>query len=541
MQQTIKQFVRYWMLLITIFGLSTSYAALTAPKITNDEKNIYFSFTENKSFPYYQVYIDTDLNSANGYYISGIGADRLIENKTLYKQSGGTGWKWSKMQDITYSHSAGLYQWTMPLSAIGSNLVCNTPIKVVFRAGDNNTGDVSQALDYKLALGSNCGGGGGGGGTENTITNLNASSTTDQFTFSYKVSNPQQTYRVFLDTNHNASSGYAQGGLGAEFKLEGTSLYSYVAASTSWQKVKDVTFTNTNNVVTWTFNRSDVNVNKAMDCAGTLDYLYQIVSSSNVTTTGTKASLTYNANSSCSGPVNPPTPPTGPIAVGTTWNYVLTSNPDLKIKAGLYDIDGFSTTASTVASIHAAGSKAICYISAGSWEDWRSDASSFPASVKGSSNGWPGEAWLDIRQISILGPIMEARLDMCKTKGFDAVEFDNVDGYSNKTGFPLTAANQIAYNTYLANAAHARGLSAALKNDIDQVKDLVSVFDFAINEQCFEYDECDTLKPFISANKAVLNVEYEGSTSSFCPKAKTLKFSSILKDLDLDNAVTFCS
>jgi hypothetical protein len=541
MQQTIKQFIRCWMLLITIFSITYSYAALTAPKISNDDKNIYFSFTENKSYPYYQVYIDTDLNSANGYYISGIGADRLIENKTLYKQSGGTGWKWSKIQDITYSNSAGLNQWTMPLSTLGASLVCNTPIKVVFRAGNNNSGDVSTVVNYNLVLGTNCGGGNGGG--TNVITNLNASSTTDQFTFSYQVSNPQQTYRVYLDTDQSASSGSAQGGLGAEFKLEGTTLYSYVAASKSWLKVKDVTFTNTENVLTWTLNRSDVNVSDAMDCAGALDYVYQIVSNTtNITTTGTKATLTYPANSSCNTPVPPPTPPvTGPIAVGTTWNYVLTSNPDLTIKAGVYDIDGFNTTASTVTSVHAAGSKAICYISAGSWENWRSDANSFPASVKGSSNGWPGEVWLDIRQISILGPIMEARLDMCKTKGFDAVEFDNVDGYTNKTGFPLTATDQIAYNTYLANAAHARGLSAALKNDIDQVKDLISVFDFAINEQCFQYDECDTLKPFISANKAVLNVEYSGSTSTFCPQAKTLKFSSILKDLDLDNPVTFCS
>jgi hypothetical protein len=224
----------------------------------------------------------------------------------------------------------------------------------------------------------------------------------------------------------------------------------------------------------------------------------------------------------------------------TSWNYVLSTSPDLSIKANVYDIDLFDNTAATVASIHAAGSKAICYIDAGTWENWRPDASQFPASVKGRNNGWPGEKWLDIRQIAILGPIMQARLNQCKSKGFDAVEFDNVDGYSNHTGFPLTYANQIAYDTYLANLAHTTGLPVALKNDVDQVKDLIDYFDFTINEQCFEYDECNTIVPFIQANKAVFNVEYNLATSQFCPMANTMNFNSIKKTLDLENPVTFC-
>ncbi len=70
---------------------------------------------------------------------------------------------------------------------------------------------------------------------------------------------------------------------------------------------------------------------------------------------------------------------------------------------------------------------------------------------------------MDIRNLSVLGPIMRSRLDMCKNKGFDAVEFDNVDGYTNNSGFPLTASDQIAYNTFLAEEAHKRGMSAFLK------------------------------------------------------------------------------
>jgi hypothetical protein len=115
--------------------------------------------------------------------------------------------------------------------------------------------------------------------------------------------------------------------------------------------------------------------------------------------------------------------------------------------------------------------------------------------VLGRSNGWPGEKWLDIRKVGILGPIMKARLDMCDAKGFDAVEFDNVDGYQNHTGFKLTGADQLKYDVFLANQAHRRGMSAVLKNDLGQIAKLLPYFDFALNEQCHQYHECGASIP----------------------------------------------
>src|SRR5262245_25529096 len=63
-------------------------------------------------------------------------------------------------------------------------------------------------------------------------------------------------------------------------------------------------------------------------------------------------------------------------------------------------VSGNNTTLNTagVNAAHAAGKHAICYVSAGSFENWRADAGQFPASVLGSKNGWPGERWLDVRQ-----------------------------------------------------------------------------------------------------------------------------------------------
>jgi hypothetical protein len=194
----------------------------------------------------------------------------------------------------------------------------------------------------------------------------------------------------------------------------------------------------------------------------------------------------------------------------------------------------FDNDAKVVTALHAAGRKAICYVDFGTWEDWRSDAALFPASVKGSSNGWPGEKWLDVRQLSVLQPIMGTRLDLCKAKGFDAVEPDNIDGYENKTGFPLSYQDQITYNSWIASAAHARGLSVGLKNDVDQATDLVAKFDWALDEECSKYGECQALEPFVTAGKAVFEVEYSGDTTKFCPVTDALGFNSMKKNLNLD-------
>jgi hypothetical protein len=219
---------------------------------------------------------------------------------------------------------------------------------------------------------------------------------------------------------------------------------------------------------------------------------------------------------------------------GVSWQWQLTGSVDVSVDVDVFDVDGFDVSASTVRRLQSQGAKVICYLSAGSWESWRPDAGAFPDVVLGRSNGWPGERWLDIRRLDVLGPIMEARMDMCVEKGFDAVEPDNIDGFTNRTGFDLTGADQLAYNRFLASAAHARGLSIGLKNDLEQVPALVGVFDFAINEQCAQYDECDVLSAFIDAGKAVFHVEYELDVGEFCAETVALGFSSMKKRYDLD-------
>jgi hypothetical protein len=199
----------------------------------------------------------------------------------------------------------------------------------------------------------------------------------------------------------------------------------------------------------------------------------------------------------------------------------------------MYDVDGFDTPRRVVRRLHRKGAAAVCYVDAGSWESWRPDADRFPDRILGRSNGWAGERWLDIRARRVLRPIMRDRIAMCARKGFDGVEFDLVDGYLNRTGFPLTGDDQLRYNVWLANQAHRRGMSAALKNDLRQIPKLLPYFDYAVNEQCFQYAECRRLDPFVEAGKAVFQVEYDLKTSRFCPSANARNFNSMRKKLDL--------
>lgn len=235
-------------------------------------------------------------------------------------------------------------------------------------------------------------------------------------------------------------------------------------------------------------------------------------------------------------------------AVGSTWQIQFTNEPiDQSLDVEIFDID-YEENNAVIESLHKKGKKVVCYIDMGSWENFRQDRDAFPKSVIGNVyNGFENERWLDIRQIDILGPLLQKRIDLCKEKGFDGIDPDNLDGYTNDTGFPLTYRDQIRFNIWIATEAHKRGLAVGLKNSVEQIPDLVKYFDWLVTEDCFIQGWCKKTFPFIQAGKPVFAIEYQEKMSEkrfieeVCPFGKKYKISFIYKSLALDEFYKTCN
>ena len=221
------------------------------------------------------------------------------------------------------------------------------------------------------------------------------------------------------------------------------------------------------------------------------------------------------------------------------------------VRPAVFDIDLYANldtaalNSAAVDAIHAAGGHAICYIDAGSIETYRPDYQkfvSFDRACNGCLIGNPfskifnDENYANLNndhgQRDFMLKMNRARVAKCKRAGFDAVEFDVVDSWetsASRSGWHISAQTQLIFNRALAGIAHSFGMSAGLKNDLEQVSQLEPSFDFAINEQCFQYHECGNLDPFVQAGKAVFTVEYRTDPATFCAKADELGFSSIVK------------
>ena len=134
----------------------------------------------------------------------------------------------------------------------------------------------------------------------------------------------------------------------------------------------------------------------------------------------------------------------------------------------------------------------------------------------GSSNGWPGERWLDIRQLAILEPIMTARFQMCREKGFDAVEPDNMDGFENSTGFPLTAAQQLSYDEWVAGEAHALGMAVFRRTTVSRPPSSSPTSTGRWTSSATSTTNARSFQPYLAAGKPVLNAEYSSPRARFC-------------------------
>ncbi|KAJ9633801.1 hypothetical protein H2199_009214 [Coniosporium tulheliwenetii] len=237
-------------------------------------------------------------------------------------------------------------------------------------------------------------------------------------------------------------------------------------------------------------------------------------------------------------------------AVNETWQIVLLKPLELAADAesvepdvAVYDIDLFTNEEGVIETLHRLGKRVICYFSAGSYEDYRPDSAQFQEGDRGSElDGWPGEYWLDTNSENVRG-IMVERMRLARQKGCDAVDPDNVDGYSNENGLDLTEQDAIDYVNFLSQQATSLNMSIGLKNAGEIIPQVLNATHFSVNEQCVEYSECDTFTAFVQDGKPVFHIEYPSDAPSIQSRNAegAADFSTVMKNMNLDGFVEYCS
>ena len=239
-------------------------------------------------------------------------------------------------------------------------------------------------------------------------------------------------------------------------------------------------------------------------------------------------------------PDGSPSPvPVAPLPIGGMFDYQL--GGDYTPPTGVTIVTRDST------GTPAAGLYNICYINAFQTQSedkkfWLTKHTSLVLRSKSgkpiSDPGWPDEMILDVstaKKRAEIAVIQDKTIDLCQSKGFQAVEFDNLDSYSRSHGhFKLTA--DIDEAILLTEHAHADGLAAGQKNTTElgsRGKTEIG-FDFAMAEECYKYDECDAYTNVYGAS--VLDVEYSselrGTFAQACA-SPSIPAMTILRDVNL--------
>ncbi|KAH7069368.1 glycoside hydrolase superfamily [Paraphoma chrysanthemicola] len=237
---------------------------------------------------------------------------------------------------------------------------------------------------------------------------------------------------------------------------------------------------------------------------------------------------------------------------GQKFQIILLGIPDVSkmplppTDAPVWDIDLFDNPASAMKALKAAGKIVICYFSAGTAEDWRTDYKDFAAADMGKVlPEWPNEKWIRTGSQSIRN-IMAKRIKLAADKGCDAIDPDNTDGYQNDNGLNLRNTDAIDYMRWMQREAAKYGMKIGLKNSLDIVNDLAPIMDFAVNEQCAQLTECSVYNQFLALDKPVFHIEYpvplnaQATSGVSCKGPGVNGMSTILKDLQLNGITYYC-
>ncbi|MGW4493891.1 endo alpha-1,4 polygalactosaminidase [Streptomyces sp. NPDC004376] len=156
----------------------------------------------------------------------------------------------------------------------------------------------------------------------------------------------------------------------------------------------------------------------------------------------------------------------------------------------------------------------VCYVNAfqaqpGERADWPADLLLRDADGHAVIDEDWDEPLLDLRTPAKRERVarrVNAWIDGCARKGYDAVEPDNYDSYTRSRHL-LSAADAVAYMRLLTRHAHTRRLAVGQKNTAELTgRREAAGLDFAVAEECGQYDECGVYAK--AYDDRVLDVEY---------------------------------
>jgi hypothetical protein len=226
---------------------------------------------------------------------------------------------------------------------------------------------------------------------------------------------------------------------------------------------------------------------------------------------------------------------TGPVQPGMRLQYQLTGMFAEDVAAELFVIDLFDISRAQIDALHARGKVVVAFVAAGSFEPWRPDVDALPEAAIGNPlPGYPDEAWLDVRDPSVR-QLLVGRLTLAADKGFDGVLLVSLDAYLADSGFGLSAADQLAYNLWLAERAAQAGLVAGISSDWQHAAQLAARYAFAIHVNCVADQRCAELDAYRAEGRAVFDLETRfDDSASVCAAANRLRLPVTLKRESFD-------
>ncbi len=228
----------------------------------------------------------------------------------------------------------------------------------------------------------------------------------------------------------------------------------------------------------------------------------------------------------------------------TTWHAQFNGNVSFRNTVDLYIVDLFTIDPALIEAIQTTGRHVLCAFSGGSHKPNTSDAAFFSADMLGGAiANTSNEFWVDHR-IPAVRRIMDRRFAIAQQIGCNGVAVSRLDGIHSAHGINgLANADQFEYNQFLAEQAHARGLSIGLIDSLAEAQRLAIYYDFSLTRDCHAKNRCGKLSEFVRLGKATLITESDRTyletptdKAHFCREALSRRFNVVFTPANLDGS-----